>query len=156
MSNLWPGLWPRWQTLFKLRQRDTWCQIPKRISSYSTYSERADPWLHVLVCAFFSTSPLSTWQTPTPRPPSLFQTPFPCECFSPLSILSAPGNSGHCATRPRFQIFPIMDCASSSFWSLTISWGQFPSAIVIQISAWPILSKCSQLFVVEWSKGIYV
>lgn len=164
MSNFWPGLQHRWQTLFKLRQRDMWCQIPKRISSYGTYSERGDPWLPVLVCDFFSTSPLSTWQTPTPRPPSLFQTPLPCECFSPLSILSAPGNSGRCATRPLDLVVPL-DLVSrySAYWlwlQLLLESDCILRAVSIsrcnpdQCLA-HFFSKCSQLFVVKWSKGIY-
>lgn len=50
-----------------------------------------------------------------PTPPSLFQTPLLCECFSPLSILSAPGNLGHCVTRPRFQVFGLLTVLPSSF-----------------------------------------
>ena len=85
MSSFWPGLWHVDDKHCSNWGKGTCGTQFQKDSSYDTYSQRADPWLQVLVHAIFSTTKpisLSTWHTPTPcpsTPKSLSNIPSPVD-----------------------------------------------------------------------------
>lgn len=108
----------RWQTVFRGKgtcgakfQKDS----PLTVPTASVLIHDFMCWC--VLCSLHTKSfPLSTWETPTPRPSSPFQTSLLRERFSPLTILSASGNSEHSAPRSCFQVLQLLTVSPAPLW----------------------------------------